>query len=388
MSSQERIRASEAGPGEGRPLREGLGNGIDALCEMLRASLRADVCVIALAEGSAAEPRLYPAGAVYMRLRSGAGGTSRLGARLLLRPADGPLLYNRPLARSQRTGNRYRGTSLGAGEAHQRLAALAELLKVGSLLTVPLGQDESYIGRVYVGSNQERYTSRDLQPLWHGAKHACMLIESVRLAERLAMEVASQERRRISRDLHDSAIQPYIGLKLGLEALRRRLAGTELATELDELVNIASDGIGELRHYVCSLKKAETHRRVASLLTAVRTQARKFAELYGIEAQVIAKVDIPVSAPLQNEIMHIIREGLSNIRRHTCAEHATINLREAQGRVVVELINDKARRGSKQRFFPRSIGERARELGGRVSVQHRNGNRTVVAVELPLHGAA
>jgi signal transduction histidine kinase len=115
-------------------------------------------------------------------------------------------------------------------------------------------------------------------------------------------------------------------------------------------------------------------------------QAKKFAEFYGIDAQVIADGDIPVSAPLQNEIMHIVREGLSNIRRHTSAQRATISLRKAQGQLLVELINDRARQASTRSFFPRSIGERAKELGGRVSVQHRSGQRTVVAVELPLQG--
>jgi signal transduction histidine kinase len=241
---------------------------------------------------------------------------------------------------------------------------------------------------VYIGSRQQRYTRRDLVPLWHGAKHACILIESVWLADRLAREVASQERRRISRDLHDSAIQPYIGLKLGLEAMRRRLRGSaELVGDLDELIKIARDGIGELRDYVGSLKKAEARKQVTSLLAAVRMQAKKFAEFYGIDAQVIANDDIPVSAPLQQEIMHIVREGLSNIRRHTCAERATINLREAHGQLLVEVINDNGQ-ASKRGFFPRSISERAKELGGRVSVQHRSGQRTVVAVELPLQGTA
>jgi signal transduction histidine kinase len=298
-----------------------------------------------------------------------------LGARLLLRPLDGPLLFNRPAAPLKTSG--------------RRLTGLADLLEVNALLSVPLGSGESCIGRVYIGSKRQRYNDQDLVPLWEGVKHTCILIESIWLADRLARDVASQERRRISRDLHDSAIQPYIGLKLGLEAMRRRLRDSgALAGELDELIKIARDGIGELRDYVGSLKKAEERKQVTSLLAAVRTQAKKFAEFYGIEAQVIAEGDIPVSAPMQNEIMHIVREGLSNIRRHTSAQRATISLREAQGQLLVELINDKARQASARSFFPRSIGERAKELGGRVSVRQRSGHRTVVAVELPLSGSA
>lgn len=364
---------------------ETLSNGIDALAEMLRASLRADVCLIVLLDAHASEPRLYRAAALY--LRTGAGSAiSGLGARPLIRSSDGPLVFNR---RAKSCGNRHREPGHGSAEARGRLTRLADILEVNSVLSVPLGSGDSCIGRMYIGSRQQRYTHRDLVPLWQGAKHACILIEGVWLADRLAREVASQERRRISRDLHDSAIQPYIGLKLGLEAMRRRLRGSaELAGDLDELIKIARDGIGELRDYVGSLKKAEASRQVTSLLAAVRMQAKKFAEFYGIDAQVIANGDIPVSAPLQQEVMHIVREGLSNIRRHTSAERATINLREAHGQLLVELINDKARQASKRGFFPRSISERAKDLGGRVRVQHRSGQRTVVAVELPLQGTA
>lgn len=367
---------------------ETLTSGIDALAEMLRASLRADVCLMVLIDAYASEPRLHRAAAVYLRT-GGGGAISGLGARPRIRSSDGPLVFNRPRGRAKSCGNRHREPGHGSAEARGRLTKLADILKVNSVLSVPLGSGGSCIGRVYIGSRQQRYTHLDLVPLRQGAKHACILIESVWLADRLAREVASQERRRISRDLHDSAIQPYIGLKLGLEAMRRRLRGSaELAGDLDELIKIARDGIGELRDYVGSLKKAEARKQVTSLLAAVRMQAKKFAESYGIDAQVIANGDIPVSAPLQQEVMHIVREGLSNIRRHTSAEHATINLSEAHGQLLVELINDKARQASKRDFFPRSISERAKELGGRVSVQHRSGQRTVVAVELPLQGTA
>jgi signal transduction histidine kinase len=238
---------------------------------------------------------------------------------------------------------------------------------------------------LYVGSNKKRYSSRDIVPISSAARYACSLIASIRLAETLTKEAAFQERRRISRDLHDSAMQPYIALKLGLEAMQRRFRGTPLAGELDELIKIASDGIGELREYVVNLKNAAARKQqLPSLLTAVRAQAKKFTEFYNIDAQVIAPTDISVSAPLRNDVIQIVREGLSNIRRHTAAARATINLREQQGRLFVELTNDDARRAANREFYPRSIGERATERGGRVSVRRGAGGRTVVAVELPI----
>jgi signal transduction histidine kinase len=370
---------------QGRVERGWLPDGIGALCEMFRASLQADLCLIALSHSRASVHEPHRANAVYLRQADGSGGRSALGARLMLRPADGAAIHSAAGSNSRRTGSQQERMEVGNNEARQRLAALADVLGVSSMMTVPLGEGDKCVGRVYVGSNKQRYSSGDILPLLHCASYGCSLIASIRLAERLANEVALQERRRISLDLHDSAIQLYIALKLGLEAMHRRLRQTEFASELDYLIKIANDGIGELRQYVTKLKNAGARKRVSSLLREVRMLARKFAEFYGIEAQVIAQTDIPVNAPLQNEVLQILREGLSNIRRHTHAERAIINLREQQGRLFLELINDKARQAARQEFYPRSIGERAMELGGRVDVRHDAGNRTVVAVELPLH---
>ena len=356
-----------------------LPNGVDALCEMFRASLHADVCLIALTDD---EPQ--SAGQLYMANGAGAHSPRALSARLMVRASDGPAIYMSSDAR----GTDEHDAEVGSDEARRRLAALAGMLRVSSMITVPLSDGDRCIGRLYVGSNKKRYSSRDILPISRGARYACSLIASIRLAETLAKEAACQERRRISRDLHDSAMQPYIALKLGLEAMQRRLRGTPLAGELDELIKIANDGIGELRQYVVNLKNAAARKQLTSLLTAVRAQAKKFTEFYNIDAQVIAPTDISVSAPLRNDVIQIVREGLSNIRRHTAAERATINLREQRGCLLVEVINDNARREAKREFYPRSIGERATELGGRVSVRRGTGGRTVVAVELPLHQVA
>jgi signal transduction histidine kinase len=210
-------------------------------------------------------------------------------------------------------------------------------------------------------------------------------MECVNFDERLAMDLARHERRQISRDLHDSAIQPFIGLKLGLEALRRRLAEEDhLVKDLDDLIAIAGAGIGEWREYVGALRAASPSRTADGLASAVRCQARKFSALYGIEATVIASEDLSISAPMQHEVIQIIREGLSNIRRHTAANRAAIHIRQRDGRLLLEISNDNGGQVRPWRgFLPRSICERAKELGGRVRVNRRNGH-TVLAVELPI----
>lgn len=65
-------------------------------------------------------------------------------------------------------------------------------------------------------------------------EHVLPVIDNIRLVDRLASAAAEEERRRIARDLHDRIVQPYIGLQLGLAAVRQRLATAgEVTADVD-----------------------------------------------------------------------------------------------------------------------------------------------------------
>ncbi|HSQ05447.1 MAG TPA: histidine kinase, partial [Burkholderiales bacterium] len=268
-----------------------------------------------------------------------------------------------------------------------QLEELANLLETRSFLSLPVRSRNQTIGRLYVALQRVRYPVNHLRFLEQIMNQAGLMIENMQLVERLTLEVASEERKKISRDLHDGTIQPYVGLKLGLEALRRKVnADAHVARELEELIKIAADGINQLRHYVGHLKGSTGNKASESLLPAVRQQAAKFSEYYGIHATVVADGDITVNARLFEEVMFIVREGLSNIRRHSSSEHARLSLNAGEHCLVLEFVNDNGCGDETPAdvFFPRTIGERARELGGQVHVQHRPGGETAVTVEIPV----
>jgi len=129
------------------------------------------------------------------------------------------------------------------------------------------------------------------------------------------------------------------------------------------------------------LKAVPASSAAGSLAAKVRWQAEKFGALYGIKTTVIASDELLISPAMQHEVVQIIREGLSNIRRHTSAKRAAIRLRHRRETLLLGISNDNGGR-EPSAFRPRSICERAEELGGRVRVRQRNGH-TVVIAELP-----
>lgn len=194
-------------------------------------------------------------------------------------------------------------------------------------------------------------------------------------------EAAARERSRISLDLHDSTIQPYLGLRLGLEALARKLdARDPLAGDVAELCRMTEESIDELRGYVRVLDGRE--QRNAGLQEGLRRQAERFGRCYGIEIETRVRADVDIEPPLADEVVRMIGESLSNVGRHTASHQATVEVDARDGELRAE-VADEGAGGEWRRFEPVSLRRRAEALGGAVAVAPR-GAGSVVTMTIPL----
>lgn len=197
---------------------------------------------------------------------------------------------------------------------------------------------------------------------------------------RLTDSAADGERRRISLDLHDGAIQPYLGLKLGLEALRRKVEpGNPLAQDVDELCRVTQESIAELRGYVRVLRGAAPP--PGALEQGLRRQIARFQRFYGFKTELKLAPGLQLDAALAGEVVQMVGEGLSNIGRHTVARQVAVSVSGAAGRLVVDIVNQGG--GAPWRSFtPASLVQRAGRLGGLVEVAPR-GDGSLVRIVIP-----
>ena len=211
------------------------------------------------------------------------------------------------------------------------------------------------------------------------------------VVDRLAASAADEERRKIARDVHDSVIQPYIGLQIGLSALERQLAsGSRSAEEalraagdgVRRLLAVTESGVEDLRGFVARLRGGETSTK--GFAAIAESFARKFTELTGIAVEVEAAGGLVVNDRLAAELFQMMAEGLSNERRHTEAKRAQLRLSEAEGALLLSIENDGAPRREAASFVPRSLAERAKALQGWVEVQTLEAGGTRVLVTIPL----
>src|SRR5262249_29916464 len=256
----------------------------------------------------------------------------------------------------------------------ERLAApqqeISEILAAEAYITVPVRYRGETVGRLYLTATR-RYTFErsDIDFLLQVLEHTMPTIDNIRLVDRLASEAAEAERRRMARDLHDSVIQPYIGLQMGLVAIEKKLAthSPDAQEDLKQLLALTSAGIADLRHYMGELRETGAPESVllpAGLLPAVQRFARKFAEATGISVHVEAKTALPVHDRLAAEVFQMVAEGLSNVRRHTRSAQATVTLACDNEHLCLSIANDTTPGTVPVSFTPHSIAERAVALGG------------------------
>jgi signal transduction histidine kinase len=259
-------------------------------------------------------------------------------------------------------------------------------LDAPAFLSVPLLQRSKAVGRIFLTGKEDAFDYSDIDFLIQIVEQVTPVLNNIRLLDRLASNAAEQERQKIARDLHDSVIQPYIGLQYKVAALRNKFAqgNVEIMEDLDKLFEVTANEITGLRRYVGGLK--EKGGREDDFLSAVRRYTEQFEENYGIDVKVECETELNINDRLAAEVIPLVHEGLSNIRKHTQATSSTIRLGNDGSHLILFIENDgaSAEAATQCQFVPRSITERAQSLGGHARVGLGNEGRTRVTVRIPL----
>ena len=273
---------------------------------------------------------------------------------------------------------------------------LASMLEAQRYLSVPVYYRHQAVGRLYIIDGQERIDSADMDFMLQLMDHVTPVMENMRLIDNLASDAAEQERQRIAHDIHDSVIQPYLGLQFGLAALDQQLeaGNTGIRENVQELLELTNHELAELRHFVWGLRANEE--RTDVLLPAIERYAERFSVVTGIKVDVAAHGKVKVNDRLAAELFQIVAEGLSNVRRHAFCRDARVEIECKESSLQLQIKNSRPRSGANpdgeprdghdgvKSFRPHSIAERAASLGGDTQVFVDDKDYTVVSVGIPL----
>jgi two-component system, NarL family, sensor histidine kinase DesK len=173
----------------------------------------------------------------------------------------------------------------------------------------------------------------------------------------LADLAVAEERLRFARDLHD-----VLGHNLSLIALKAELAGklvpdsTErAAVEIDDIKELARGGLAQVRQAVSGYRRPTLPGELAG--------ARMALEAAGIELRVDAAA-LELGPEAESVLAWAVREGATNVVRHSGARHAEITIRPGATAELAIVDDGRAAPGGNPGFGLAGLRERARSIGG------------------------
>ena len=213
--------------------------------------------------------------------------------------------------------------------------------------------------------------------------------ELVQLTVRL-FDIQDQERRRIARELHDGTAQNLFAISINLQKLFQLSAGNEeIQRLLVECQSLDEQSLKEIRTLSYLLHPPLLDQ--AGLVSALQWYVEGFTKRSGIYVEVFAEPIGRLQSEIEMALFRVVQEALSNVRRHSASEAASIRLARRDCEVVLQ-IKDQGKGLALADYSPDTNGalslgvgipgmkQRLRQLGGTLDITSNNGGTTVSAV--------
>ena len=203
------------------------------------------------------------------------------------------------------------------------------------------------------------------------------------------LEAQEEERRLISRELHDEVGQALTGVLVEMANLsnliRANKEGSALSKKADEIKRLLEGSIGVVRNMALLLRPSMLDD--LGLVPALQWQAREASKRSGIWVKVAAgEVSEELPEDHKTCVYRIVQEALHNIVQHANARDVTITVTQEPDRLLVSVQDDGRGFNPPQERGMGLIGmeERVSALGGRLVVESASGEGTLLRVQLPL----
>ena len=196
--------------------------------------------------------------------------------------------------------------------------------------------------------------------------------------EQIARLAVGEERLRFARDLHD-----LLGHSLSVIALKSELAGRLIKTtpglaanEVEDIEQVARDALREVRDAVAGYRQPS--------LSAELAGAREALTAAGIELRAEGE-HMPLPPAVEAVLAWALREGVTNVMRHSQAKRCNIRIFKKDGSAAVEVVDDGRGGTPEPGSGLHGLRERVLERGGTLTAEPlpHEGFRLRVTVPLP-----
>jgi signal transduction histidine kinase len=263
-----------------------------------------------------------------------------------------------------------------------------------SFLGVPLIVKGRVVGNLYLTEKEggEAFTARDQRSVEQFAVHAAIAIDNARLHEQIQRLAVVEERERIGKDLHDGIIQAIYAVGLSLEDVPDLMEtdSQEAVARVDRAIENLNLAIRDIRNFIFGLRPELLEQAGLPAGLAALVDEFRLNTMVDVDLEVDQRDALDLSDEETLQLLHIAREALSNVARHSRATRAGIELTAPDTEIRL-VIRDNGRgfpvdaiRGPGHQGLV-NMRARARALGGRLDIESGPdaGTRIIVVVPRP-----
>jgi signal transduction histidine kinase len=221
-----------------------------------------------------------------------------------------------------------------------------------------------------------------------------LAIENARLYQQVEQVAVTQERARLSREIHDELAQTLGALQLRASMIGELLSDGQVAqaqANLMELGEMISEAYTDVREEIFCLRAVISPE--VGFLPTLRAYLADYQAYYGVQVRLEAgeEREVELTGAGQVEAIRIIQEALANVRKHAGTHWARVRIERCgeQARISVEDAGqgfDLAEAGGQScKYFGLQVmRERAESAGGTLVVESQPARGTRVVLQMPL----
>ncbi|HVH86755.1 MAG TPA: GAF domain-containing sensor histidine kinase [Terriglobales bacterium] len=271
-----------------------------------------------------------------------------------------------------------------------------------SLWGVPLKSGKTVIGALIIGfARPYEWLPNERDLMRAIAERTVIAIERAQLTEELRaretriaelsahlLAVQEDERKRISRELHDETGQSLMVIRLYLGMLESQLTGRTAKAKIRETVSVVDRTIDGIRRIIARLSPLVLQE--LGLVAAIRKEAKDLAKATGVKVRVSINEDVGRLAPdIEAAIYRVVQESLHNVAKHSQAKSASVQMSRHEDTVYLTIEDDgigmpaKVTTPKSHSFGLAGIKERIASLDGEVRVHSEKGKGTRLEIMVP-----
>jgi len=223
------------------------------------------------------------------------------------------------------------------------------------------------------------------------------LQEQMRHLSRQLLLTQEEERRRISRELHDEIVQTLVGINVHLASLsvKTRINAKDLRRKIGRTQRLVEKSVDIVHRFARELRP--TVLDDLGLIPALKSYIKDFAKRTHIQVKFIAYAEIELLSDTQRIVLYrVAQSSLTNVAKHAKATEARVSLRKVKGAVRME-IHDNGKSFDLERVLfakrHKRLGllgsrERVEMVGGIFNVDSSPGTGTTISAEIPVPALA